>query len=254
MNANAKEGYSRLLNSHYCYISPSPKAYPFQYFWDTCFHIVILIQLGEYDIAKKGFQSLFAMQEKNGFVGHMIFWKQVLPKRLSDVLQARPTLRSLRPHMSALIQPTFVAAVLLRLYEVSQDRRFLQEMFPKVKRYHQWLQANRDFDGDGLLTIISPFESGIDWKPSFDPIVKYPHRVPRRLLFASSLYWKGIATDFSNFALGYDLTRIKRRRKFLVKDAGFNTIYALDLEAMAKLSELAGEDGTRFRELRQHVA
>jgi hypothetical protein len=48
---------------------------------------------------------LFAMQEDNGFVGHMTFWKKLIPTHYSDVLQARPTLLNLRPHMSALIQP-----------------------------------------------------------------------------------------------------------------------------------------------------
>jgi hypothetical protein len=42
-------------------------------------------------------RSLFRQQEDNGFVGHMVFWRQVLPNRITDVLQARPTLQALRP-------------------------------------------------------------------------------------------------------------------------------------------------------------
>ncbi len=90
MLRNVKDGYSALLGQNYCYVAPALKPYPFQWFWDTCFHVIILARLGEYDFAKRNLRSLFAMQEENGFVGHMIFWNQVLPRRRTDVMQARP--------------------------------------------------------------------------------------------------------------------------------------------------------------------
>lgn len=114
-----KEGYSALLDAHYCYVMPSRNRYQFQWFWDTCFHVFILCSLGEVEIAKRNMFSLFRMQEDDGFVGHMIFWKQVLPHRLSDVLQARPKFQTLRPHMSALVQPPLVAQAVKRIYETS---------------------------------------------------------------------------------------------------------------------------------------
>jgi glycogen debranching enzyme len=253
LRLNAKEGYSPLLEDDYCYVAPSVGTYPFQWFWDTCFHILMLLRVGEYRLAKRNLESLFAMQEDNGFVGHMIFWKQVLPKRMSDVLQAKPTWRAVRPHMSALIQPPLVGTALLRIYETTQDRVFVAEMFPKLRRLHRWLRDNRDFDGDGLLTIISPFESGMDWKPSFDAVVAYTGRKPRGHIYLSSLYWKVIAVDFANFARRYDLHRIRRRAKFCVKDVAFNTIYALDLDAMARVAECLGEDATEFKDCRRRV-
>ena len=67
----------------------------------------------------RNLRSLFAMQEEDGFVGHMIFWRQALPLRRSDVMQARPRWRALRPHMSALTQPCLAAMALLCLFEAS---------------------------------------------------------------------------------------------------------------------------------------
>jgi glycogen debranching enzyme len=170
---NERHGYSGLLGQHYCYIAPALKPYPFQWFWDSCFHVVMLARLGEFDIAKRSLRSLFAMQQDDGFVGHMIFWKQLLPQRRTDVMQARPTWQALRPHMSALIQPPLAGVALHALYEASGDRVYLGELYARVKRHHEWLAKNRDFDGDGLLTIISPFESGMDWKPSYDAVLGY---------------------------------------------------------------------------------
>jgi glycogen debranching enzyme len=233
---NVSEGYSALLGAHYCYVMPSKERYQFQWFWDTCFHVFILCALGEVELVKRNMRSLFRQQEDNGFVGHMVFWKQVLPNRITDVLQARPTLQTLRPHMSALVQPPLVAQALKRFYEVSGDKLFVYEQLPKIVRYHDWLAQNRDFDGDGLMTIISPFESGIDWKPSFDDLIGYhSHATPRRL-FTGELYWRVmLKVDASNFLRAYDLPKIRERRAFLVKEVAFNTIYACDLRALADL-------------------
>jgi glycogen debranching enzyme len=213
----------------------------------------MLSRIGEYELAKNSLRCLFAMQMADGFVGHMIFWNQLLPKRRSDVLQAHPSWESLRPHMSSLIQPTFVAAALLRLFQACGDRVYLGEMYAPIKRYHEWLAQHRDFDGDGLLTIISPFESGMDWKPSYDPVSGYARRTTPRTLYINSLFWKGVAVDLANFMRGYDLSRIKKHAKFLVKDAGVNAIYANDLHAMESLACLVGDDASVYYERRQRV-
>jgi glycogen debranching enzyme len=252
LHANKKQGYSSLLSRHYCYIAPAPGTYPFQWFWDTCFHVIMLARLGERDFAQRNLRSLFAMQDDNGFVGHMVFWKQVLPVRWTDVLQARPSWQDLRPHMSALVQPCFAATALRASFETFGDRVYLGEMYAKVRRFHEWLAANRDFDGDGLLSIITPFESGMDWKPSYDEVVGYTKRTtPRRLW--SPLYRKVVAIDLANFLARYHLERIRQRARFLVKDAGFNAIYAADLVAMEALAREIGDDAERFARRRRRV-
>lgn len=253
LRRNHREGYSRLLRRHYCYFAPSPGTYPYQWFWDTCFHVVMLTRLGEFEAAKRSLRSLFAMQEDDGFVGHMVFWNQLLPRRRTDVLQARPSWQAFRPHMSALIQPTFVAQALLRIFEGCGDRVFLGELYAKVRRYHEWLAANRDFDGDGLITIISPFESGMDWKPSYDAVLGYTaHTTPRHLV-TNRLFWKVAGVDLANFLSRYELPRIRQRGQFLVKDAGMNAIYAADLAAMEKLARLIGDDDAHFAHRRRRV-
>ena len=36
-------------------------------------------------------------------------------------------------------------------------------------RYFRWWKKNRDIDGSGLVTILHPWESGIDLSPAYDP-------------------------------------------------------------------------------------
>lgn len=250
---NTHEGYSRLLHARYSYVAPSVHRYPYQWFWDTCFHVVMLLRIGEARRAQESLEGLFAMQGDDGFVGHMIFWRRTLPRRWSDVLQSRPTWRALRPHTSALIQPPLAATALRRIFEATGDRAYLARMFPKLQRFHRWLAMHRDFDADGLLTIISPFESGMDWKPSFDPVVGYAGGRPGQHLLLEPLYWRVIAVDFANFVRRYDLARIRARSRFCVKDVAFNTIYALDLEAMARLARALGEDPGEYEARRARV-
>jgi hypothetical protein len=253
LRRNARQGYSRLLRRHYCYIAPSPGTYPFQWYWDTCFHIFMLVRLGEVAWAKRNFTSLFTMQDEDGFVGHMVFWRQVLPVRRTDILQARPSLRDLRPHMSALVQPPYAAQALLRIARAERDPVYLGEMYAKVKRHHEWLARNRDFDGDGLLSIISPFESGMDWKPSYDPVVGHDSRKTPRSLHFNRLYWCVVDIDLRNFLARYHLGRIRERHRFIVKDVGFNTAYALDLGAMQELALMVGDDPKPYGQRRKRL-
>ena len=41
---------------------------------------------------------------------------------------------------------------------------------PRIAAHHRWLEANRDLDGDGLLWIVQPDESGLDSSPKFDAV------------------------------------------------------------------------------------
>ncbi|WP_068840311.1 amylo-alpha-1,6-glucosidase [Pontibacter akesuensis] len=238
MISGRKAGFS------YHYTKPSPGTYPFQYFWDTCFHVFMLSSLGEEKMAKEHLRSLFQMQRPDGFVGHMSYWKRLWPARVTDLLQLRPrdVLRLYKPHMSALVQPPIVAQAVLRVFRNSNDEAFLREMLPKLKKYYKWLAENRDFEGEGLLSIITPFESGMDWKASYDPLLGYDRGKAGPLLF-----WKVLQVDAHNFLKGYDLRAIYKSNKFVVKDTAFNTIYAQNLEAMAELCRLAGdEEGPGF--------
>lgn len=228
--ANTRQGHNVEIEKDYCYISPSPSTYPYQWFWDTCFHVFILCALGDYDLAKRNMESLFTMQLEDGFVGHMLFWESTFVNHVLTFVQSKPHPRVYIPHMSSIIQPPLAAQAALRIYEHTKDKNLLSEILPKLKRYHWWLRVNRDFEGNGLLSIISPFESGMDFKPSFDEVLNFKHGIANELLFEDVLW-----VDVRNFLNNYDLKKIYKENYFIVKEVGFNTFYTLDLLAMAQL-------------------
>lgn len=229
---------------------PSPERYPYQFFWDTCFHVFILCNLHESEMAQKHLRSMFAFQKEDGFVGHMIYWDRLRPGRFTDFLQSLPRFKNLyKSHMSAIIQPPMAAQAVERVHNISKDDKFLKEMFPKLKAQYDWLSANRDFDGDGLLSIISPFESGMDWKPTFDiPLNFGPKKANKKL------FWKVVGVDFRNYIHNYDLQKIRQKNYFLVKEVGFNAIYAQNLRVMANLADLMDDpESKKYNDLAEKV-
>ncbi|WP_224994693.1 amylo-alpha-1,6-glucosidase [Cesiribacter sp. SM1] len=251
LHENMIKGHCRGKEIEFHYTKPSPSRYPFQFFWDTCFHVFIFSALGEQEMAKEHLISLFALQEEDGFVGHMIYWDRLRPGRSTDIFQLKPGLgrRFFQEHMSALIQPPLVAQAVAKIWDNTGDKEFLRLMLPKLKKFFDWIARNRDFEGDGLITIISPFESGIDFKPTFDEALGMPQRKGDWRLFL-----RYVGVDFRNFANNYNLKKIYKKGYFLVKEVGFNTIYAQNLFAIASLCEAVNDpDAERYRTLGRKV-
>ena len=143
LEKNTFSGYSRHYHTYYHYMKPGPDRYPYQYFWDTCFHVYIMTASGMGEMAKQCMKSLFAMQEEDGFVGHMLYWNRFIPSRITDLFQKKPSVRNFfKPHMTALIQPPLAAQAVLRIYNTIGDLSFVEEMLPRLKKYYNWLAEN----------------------------------------------------------------------------------------------------------------
>lgn len=237
LEKNTFSGYSNNYKANFHYMRPGPGTYPYQYFWDTCFHTYTMTALGMSDMAKKCMKSLFAMQEEDGFVGHMLYWKKYLPSRITDVFQGRPYIRNFfYPHMTALIQPPLAAEAVFRIYNSDKDLNFIKEMYPKLKQFYKAVEKYRVFEDNGLLSIITYFESGMDWKPSYDEVIGFKGK-GNALLFS-----KVALIDFRNFINNYNVKKIYQKNYFIVKDVGINTIYAQNLKAMAALANVVSPE------------
>ena len=231
--SNMIKGYSKNLDMEYCYTKPAEERYPFQYFWDSCFHIYIFLALNEKHHAKHHFKSLLAPQHDDGFIGNIIYWKRTFPAKLTDFFQmrTRDIFSFTFPRMSSIIQPPLLGQTALKIYESTGDKEFIKSVLPQIKRYYNWL-LSRDFDGDGLLSLISNFESGMDWKPSYDEVLGYSGKGDKRL------FYRVVFNDMRNFLLNYDLDKISDSDHYRIKDAGFNAIYINNLNSLADLCDI----------------
>jgi hypothetical protein len=58
---------------HYGYSRPSPGHYPWQWYWDSCFHAIVWRRF-DAARAESELRSLLAGGSEDGFIGHTIFW------------------------------------------------------------------------------------------------------------------------------------------------------------------------------------
>jgi hypothetical protein len=140
----------------YGYTAPSSGRYPWQWYWDSCFSAIAWRRFDS-GRARTELESLLAASTEQGFIGHTIFWAAPV----SPVRSLFYNIRSRSDFMTSTIQPPLLAwawgAAVGDPAEV-----------PDIVRHHDWIERERDIDGDGLIWIIQPDESGLDASPKFD--------------------------------------------------------------------------------------
>ncbi|MSQ25492.1 MAG: hypothetical protein EXR49_04355 [Dehalococcoidia bacterium] len=233
---NVKRGHDNRFKTDYAYVCPARGDYPWQWFWDSCFHAVALCHL-DAAMAKGELRTLLQAQHADGFIPHIVHWGARLNAYAPSYLQSK---LSLRPRGSALMQPPVLGQAALRVYERTGDKEFLDAVLPGVKRYYLWLHDRRDPDADGLISVISPYETGMDHLPAYDAALgaKRPSRLELQL--------RDRLLDLGNLVMGrnYNLDTIFRRDKFNVEDVLVNCVYAQGLRAVARLCRHAGDEAS----------
>jgi hypothetical protein len=198
----------------FAYTRPSPGHYPWQWFWDSCFAAAVWRR---YDPARARMEleTLLAAQREDGFIGHTIFWKG----RPTGFRRVTYNVISPSAPMTASIQPPLLAwAWRIAVGDPSE--------VAGIARQHEWLAANRDLEGDGLIWILQPDESGLDASPQFDPI------------------WRGQAHCRPGFVglvrrnrrLGYDLRKVVSAGGPVCCEVMTNVFYGLSRLALGQPS------------------
>jgi len=198
----------------FAYTRPSPSRYPWQWYWDSCFAAIVWRR---FDAARSRseLESLLGAQRENGFIGHTIFWDQ--PVSLTRLPFYNVYSRS--SFQTETIQPPLLAwAWQIAVGDPAEE--------PRIGAHMDWLAANRDLEGDGLLWMIQPDESGLDASPKFDPVwgrrscaqIGFPLLVRR------------------NRRLDFDARRIRDSGGPVLCEPLVNTMWSLSLQALGRPS------------------
>lgn len=231
---NRRTGHAAWNDQDYAYVVPSPHSYPFQWFWDSCFHAIALTHVN-LEWAKQELLTLLHGAFPNGFIPHQILWEKdrypEAARRQSEDFGSRYT--------SSSIQPPVLAVALERVCRATLDEPFLARCLPPTIALYDWLAAERDPDGDGLLAIIQPDESGADASPKFDPLMRFPKDNDDLLRWIAWLYGQYQPLRFDDRAiLALDL--------FQVEELFTNVFYILGLQALARLCAADALTATRL--------
>jgi mannosylglycerate hydrolase len=167
---------------------------------------------------------------------------------------------------SCITQPPVVAIALRRVATAlppAERRELLTELLPKVTAYHSWLYTERDPEHSGLVTLIHPWECGLDTSPPWMlALERMP--LPWWLRVASTLRLARLlrrlrydtrhlpaverSSDDDGLRMlalavlgrrhGFELRRMPPSRAVLIEDLAFN---ALLVVANRALEEIAAE-------------
>jgi hypothetical protein len=221
---NRQRGRAAWCGLDYDFVCPSASTYPFQWFWDSCFHAVVLAHI-DVERARGELVSLLANQQQDGFVAHVTFWqRERYEKLLSTYDIAYRT-----PHLSDCMQPPLLAEAIAA---VAANGGRIDDLVPKAVRYYDWLHAVRDPDDDGLVAVLQADETGLDQCPKFDPLMGVTD--PQAPMAAHREGWHRVADPYAK--VGRDPKKMFDLDLFVVEDVMVNTIYAHNTRLLARLS------------------
>ncbi|NQT96703.1 MAG: glycoside hydrolase [Candidatus Marinimicrobia bacterium] len=239
---------------------PAPSLYPHQWNWDSAFIAIGLSHLNQVQ-AQREISAMFRGQWKNGMVPHIIFnptasdyfpgpafWaSRINPAAPDNILT------------SGITQPPILAWAALQIYYNAGDTRsaldFLRSIYPRLCRYHSFFHTNRNPDGNGLVYIIHPWESGLDNSPRWDQIMegivpKEAQSVLRTDVNIIAENERPTDHEYNKYSYLVDLFRktqydqgqILQESPFIVQPVLFNSLLYVDLEARERIDTLLGAD------------
>jgi hypothetical protein len=246
-------------------IKAAPSLYPHQWSWDAAFIAIGLAHISV-DRAVQEMRSLFRGQWKNGMLPHIVYNPDVpadayFPDATRwDVSNVSPD----APHgvaTSGIIQPP-MHAIAIRLIcdlaEPAQARAIASEFYQPLLDWHRYLISARDPESSGLITIVHPWESGMDNSPRWDgplarvqvPDGELPAYERRDLAHVSDPGQRPTDAEYDRFMWivellkrgGYRVDRIYDELPFRVKDIFSSSILVAANEALIRLADLADGD------------
>ncbi|MFQ5732770.1 MAG: trehalase family glycosidase [Planctomycetaceae bacterium] len=252
----------------------SRRLYPHQWNWDTGFIARGYLHF-DAEQAYREIRSLFAAQWSDGFLPHIVFspnarnhfpgpdyWRAERSRRVPDGVLT-----------SGISQPPVHATMIAAALELDPDReraaRFLAVVYPKLKSLHDFFFAHRDPRREGLVTVVHPWESGIDNAPlwdealaritstspwsqqmqtQYDELAHRGERPPRTYIAKYSYIVENL------FRHDYDWAAILSDHPFQVQDILFNAMLCRAERDLATIAAAIGADPAPHRERAGQVA
>lgn len=272
---------------------PAPGLYPHQWLWDSCF---IAIGISHYD-TKRAAQEIYSLLEgqwSNGMIPNMIFSEasdneSARGHRIGSSFwqSTRSPYAPKHKQTSGITQPPMVAEACWRIAKKMSGEEgiaFLKTVYPAIVRYHTWLYGDRDTDGNGLIALFHPWETGLDntpmWMselrrvhmPLWIRVVEFFHleklletlfRKDTKYVSADQRISTIEALMMTHVALGlrkrnYDTKRILRRAHFVLESLSYNSILLGNNERLVDIAHKIGEKipeelDVKFKQARKNL-
>jgi len=222
LHQNWRQGHREVDGVPYAFTCPATPRYRHQWYWDSCFHAIAWRHLDPAR-ARAELQTLVRAGRLDGFIPHTAFWVTPAYWRRAPFYGTHTVFGATAT--STIQTPLIALAWELVAAASSDDPGFARAGLPQLRLHYDWLERERDPDGDGLLTIIHPDESGLDDSPKYDEVFGWMRH------FRPGYFWLVERCR----RLSYDAAAIVERYEEHVEDVLVNVFYALSLRALARL-------------------
>ncbi|MFE9473215.1 hypothetical protein ACFYOR_19480 [Streptomyces griseofuscus] len=252
---------ARVLDANWTGAStvPSRSLYPHQWSWDSAFIAIGLRHLSPLR-AQTELETLLAAQWTDGRVPHIVFnpsvpldayfpgpdfWRSTTAGRAAGAPRTVQTSGIVQPPVHAL------AAWLVHRADpgLSHARGFLARVYPRLAAWHRYLLRRRDLGGGGLVSVVHPWEQGMDNSPCWDAPLARIDPAPARSFRRADLD-HGAPEDrptdldygrYVRLAVEYrDARYADGQGEFAVEDPSFNALLIASEHALAHIAAELG--------------
>ena len=241
-----------------------------QWLWDSCFHSMVSIAMSRLAAsptrrtqhladALEEIVSLFSAQNvETGFIPEMLYWtKDPNQQGIGGLLFGyhRDTFTDLTQMPMLMFSVHRIAGRLGELNGGDHLRSaFLERILPLARQYLDYWLRERDPDENGLVSIIHPWESGLDASPLYDPVHGFIDSVPT----PEQLYPNFIVLLYRyRHRCNWNLACIQSLyNRFDVEDVAVNSVVAAGYRIISQLSadnKLSKECYEKFRKMKRTI-
>jgi len=215
---------------------PSAGTYHSFFAWDSGTNVIAGKRLFPED-AYSELAAIYSFQEPSGRIAHEVRFagEEKDPMRKLTLYLVRKQFD--RNGMSALIDPPNFIYALWDYYSFTRDER-VWPLVAKAEKLAQYLLSERDLFGDGLVSIIHPWESGTDAAAVFDEPMGVNFKHGSAAVQYLSRYIK-LLNELAE--INFEPQTAAAQNIFAFEDVGFNSWLALGLTGLAKLFTEKGE-------------
>lgn len=207
-------------------------------------------------------RSVLDLQWKNGMIPHIRFArgeKGYSPDE--NEWGVTRDISGIDKRTSGITQPPIIGYVLHKIYQKSKNKNEvllqMDKFYKKINDYHEFLFRERDPNGENLVAVIHPWETGTDNTPYQDKpidktklflrIKKYEQRISKRKdIQHVSRKYRPTDKDYECFGRligfyvkhNYNQEEIVKKSPYLVQDVMFNSILAASVDSLSRLAGL----------------
>lgn len=201
-------------------------------------------------------RTMLSMQLPNGRISEEVFWAPRDKKQEAELRLSWSSVES-SDFTQMPVLPLSLRAILDKAADAAERESLLREFLPPLVRYFKWWRRERDL-GDGLVTILHGWESGLDASPAYDGAYSVNVTDLSKVAFAE-LYPRFVELVEAYKAKGWDMQKIMAEAhqgqgqekgqkqgqgrqlsavstRFFVKDVAVNSVFAAGWKLLSDMA------------------